>query len=77
MPPTSEDWKRLFDRMFDEYFEAQNLAASKAPVVPQLDVVADVPLYNAGPSTSLSLDPEAPTISHSVTTSMVQSSSVQ
>jgi hypothetical protein len=77
VPPTSEDWKKLFDRMFDENFEPQNVAAPEAPVIPKPAGVANVPHVNAGPSTSLSWDPEAPTISHSVTTSNVQSSSVQ
>ena len=76
MPPTSEDWKKLFDPMFDEYFEPQNVAASKAPVVPQLAGAAHVPPHNVGPSTSLSLNPEGTTISHSVSTSNVHSSSV-
>jgi hypothetical protein len=76
VPPTSEDWKKLFDPMFDEYFEPQNLGASEAPVIPQPAGAANVPQYTTGPSTSLSLDPEAPAISHSVSSSNVQSSSV-
>jgi hypothetical protein len=62
--------------MFDEYFEPHNWAASEAPVIPQPAGAAIAPLPNEEPSTSLSWDPEAPTISHSVTTSNVQSTSV-
>ena len=77
VPPTSEDWKKLFDPMFDEYFEPQNVDAPEAIVVPQPAGVANVPDVNAGPSTSLSWDPEAPTISRSTTTSNGESSFVQ
>jgi hypothetical protein len=77
VPPTSEDWMKLLDPMFDEYFEPQNVDAPEATVVPQPAGVANVPDVNAGPSTSLSWDPEAPTISRSATTPNGQSSLVQ
>ena len=63
--------------MFDEYFEPQNLEAPKAPVIPLPAGVGNAQHHEAGPSSSMSLDPEAPTISHSVTTADSQSSSVQ
>jgi hypothetical protein len=46
VPPTSDDWKRLFDPMFDEYFEPHNWAASEAPAIPQPAGAAIAPLPN-------------------------------
>jgi hypothetical protein len=77
VPPSSEDWMKLFDPMFDEYFEPQNFAAPEAPVISLRAGGGNAPHHEAGPSMSISLGPEAPTISHSVTTANSQSSSVQ
>ena len=74
VPPTSEDWKKLFDPMFDEYFEPQQMNAPEATMVQPPDGVVNDQDDNNGPSTSLSWDSEAPAISQSVSTSNVQPS---
>lgn len=71
VPPTSDDWKKLFDPMFDEYFEPHVGVAPEAPIISQQAGAAFAPPPNEGPSTSFSWDPEGPTTSHSVNTSNV------
>ena len=77
VPPTSEDLKKLFDPMFDEYFEPLSEdTTNDSPQLAPLENAPD-PHNSGGQSESVSISQEAPSISHSPTTSSPQPSMVQ
>ncbi|GKF46223.1 hypothetical protein Tco_0136025 [Tanacetum coccineum] len=71
VPPTNKDLELLFQSMFDEYFETP-MGDHQMPHVPA------VPPYviPTGPSVSISFDHDAPSSSHTPSSSAPQSSSV-
>ncbi|GKA94501.1 retrovirus-related pol polyprotein from transposon TNT 1-94 [Tanacetum coccineum] len=72
VPPTRNELEILFQPMFDEYFEP----TSFVHLVPHVSI-AQVPVNQTGPSVSISLDQDAPSGSHSPSSSDHQSSSVK
>ncbi|GJR02154.1 cleavage and polyadenylation specificity factor subunit 1 [Tanacetum coccineum] len=71
VPPTNKDLELLFQPMFDEYFETPT-GDHQMPPVP----AAPTPAILTGPSVSISFDHDAPSGSHSPSSSAHQSSSV-
>ncbi|GJV14692.1 retrovirus-related pol polyprotein from transposon TNT 1-94 [Tanacetum coccineum] len=71
VPPTNKDLELLFQPMFDEYFETPT-GDHQMPHVP----AAPTPAILTGPSVSISFDHDAPSGSHSPSSSAHQSSSV-
>ncbi|GKG45636.1 hypothetical protein Tco_0498082, partial [Tanacetum coccineum] len=71
VPPTNKDLELLFQPTFDEYFETPtgDHQMHHVPVVPP-------PVIPTGPSVSISFDHDAPSGSHSPSSSAPQSSSV-
>ncbi|GKE46698.1 retrovirus-related pol polyprotein from transposon TNT 1-94 [Tanacetum coccineum] len=57
-PPNTDDWNRLFQPMFDEYFNPPSVAVSPLleAVAPRAEVLADSPM-------STSIDQDAPSTS--------------
>ncbi|PWA93819.1 Integrase, catalytic region, Zinc finger, CCHC-type, Peptidase aspartic, catalytic [Artemisia annua] len=55
VPPTSEDLKKLFDPMYDEYFEPQQRIEPEQQVIGPDAAANDVPQPTNGPSISISL----------------------
>ncbi|GJX96613.1 retrovirus-related pol polyprotein from transposon TNT 1-94, partial [Tanacetum coccineum] len=57
LPPIRDDWDRLFQPMFDEYFNPPTIAVSLVPeaAAPRVEVLADSPV-------STSIDQDAPSI---------------
>ncbi|GJR21803.1 putative ribonuclease H-like domain-containing protein [Tanacetum coccineum] len=70
VPPTNRDLELLFQPMFDEYFETPtgDHQMTHVPAVPP-------PVIPTGPSVSISFDHDAPSGSHSPSSSAHQSSS--
>ncbi|GJT01783.1 hypothetical protein Tco_0822952 [Tanacetum coccineum] len=70
VPPTNKDLELLFQPMFDEYFETPtgDHQMTHVPAVPP-------PVIPTGPSVSISFDHDAPSGSHSPSSSAHQSSS--
>ncbi|GJU97443.1 retrovirus-related pol polyprotein from transposon TNT 1-94 [Tanacetum coccineum] len=58
LPPIRDDWDRLFQPMFDEYFNPPTIAVSPVPeaAAPRAEVLADSPV-------STSIDQDAPSTS--------------
>ncbi|GJU87239.1 retrovirus-related pol polyprotein from transposon TNT 1-94 [Tanacetum coccineum] len=71
VPPTNKDLELLYQLMFDEYFETPT-GDHQMPPVP----VAPTPTILTGPSISISFDHDAPSGSHSPSSSAHQSSLV-
>ncbi|GJS78559.1 hypothetical protein Tco_0728440 [Tanacetum coccineum] len=69
--PTNKELELLFQMMFDEYFETTT-GDPQMPPVP----LAQAPAIPTGPSVSISFDRDAPSGSHSPSSSTHQSSSV-
>nr|GEZ21441.1 integrase, catalytic region, zinc finger, CCHC-type, peptidase aspartic, catalytic [Tanacetum cinerariifolium] len=68
VPPTNKELDILFQPMFDEHMEPPRV---KIPVSPALTV--PVPVNSAGTSSSTSIDQDAPSLSHSPSSSALQS----
>nr|GFC57793.1 hypothetical protein [Tanacetum cinerariifolium] len=68
VPPTNKELKILFQPMFDEYLEPPRIKrlVSSAPAVP-------VPINSAGTPSSTYIDQDAPSPSHSPSSSSLQS----
>ncbi|GKE86170.1 retrovirus-related pol polyprotein from transposon TNT 1-94, partial [Tanacetum coccineum] len=69
VPPTNKDLELMFQPMFDEYFETPT-GNHQMPHVP----AAPTPAILTGPSVSISFDHDAPSGSHSPSSSAHQSS---
>ncbi|GJT20396.1 retrovirus-related pol polyprotein from transposon TNT 1-94 [Tanacetum coccineum] len=69
VPPTNKDLELLFQPMFDEYFETPT-GDHQMPYVPAVPP----PVIPTGPSVSISFDHDAPSGSHSPSSSAPQSS---
>ncbi|GJZ23799.1 putative ribonuclease H-like domain-containing protein [Tanacetum coccineum] len=67
VPPTNKDLEILFQPMFDEYFEPPSV---ERPVPPAPAV--QVPVVSAGTPSSTTIDQDAPSTSHSPSSSEVQ-----
>ncbi|GJX18750.1 retrovirus-related pol polyprotein from transposon TNT 1-94 [Tanacetum coccineum] len=72
VPPTNTDLEILFQPMFDEYMEPPRVErpVSPAPAVP-------APVNSAGTPSSTTIDQDAPSPSHSPSSSVLQSPSLQ
>ncbi|GKC30525.1 hypothetical protein Tco_1037819, partial [Tanacetum coccineum] len=72
VPPSNKELKVLFQPMFDEYLEPPRVErpVSPAPVVP-------VTVNSAGTPSSTTIDQDAPSPSHSLSSSTLQSPSSQ
>ncbi|GJY68300.1 retrovirus-related pol polyprotein from transposon TNT 1-94 [Tanacetum coccineum] len=72
VPPTNKDLEILFQPMFDEYLEPPRVErpVSPAPAVP-------APVNSAGTPSSTTIDQDAPSLSHSPSSSVLQSPSLQ
>nr|GEW30117.1 hypothetical protein [Tanacetum cinerariifolium] len=66
--PTNKELEILFQPMFDEYLEARRV---KRPV--SLTLAVPVPVNSAGTPSSTSIDQDAPSLSHSPSSSALQS----
>lgn len=75
VPPTSEELITLFDPMFDEYFESQPPHEPVPPAAEPIIMAENAPHDTNGPSTSISLDLDAPECSNTQNESNIQSSS--
>ncbi|GJV08999.1 retrovirus-related pol polyprotein from transposon TNT 1-94 [Tanacetum coccineum] len=71
VPPTNKDLELLFQPMFDEYFETPTSDHQMPPVL-----AAPTPTISTGPSVSISFNHDAPSGSHSPSSSAYQSFSV-
>ncbi|GJV44269.1 retrovirus-related pol polyprotein from transposon TNT 1-94 [Tanacetum coccineum] len=71
LPPTNKDLEMLFQLMFDEYFETLTGDHQMPPIPAALTLTIPI-----GPSVSISFDHDAPSGSHSPSSSTHQSSSV-
>ncbi|GKF65792.1 hypothetical protein Tco_0192309, partial [Tanacetum coccineum] len=71
VPPTNKELEILFQLMFDEYMEPPRI---KGPVSPAPAVL--VPVNSAGTPSSTSIDQDAPSSSHSPSSSALQSPSL-
>ncbi|GJY67363.1 retrovirus-related pol polyprotein from transposon TNT 1-94 [Tanacetum coccineum] len=67
VPPTNKELEILFQPMFDEYFETPSV---KQPVPPTPTV--QVPVISVGTPSSTKIDQDAPSTSHSPSSSEVQ-----
>ncbi|GJZ74846.1 retrovirus-related pol polyprotein from transposon TNT 1-94 [Tanacetum coccineum] len=67
VPPTNKDLEILFQPMYDEYLEPPSV---KRPVPPTLAV--QVPVVLAGTPSSTTIDQDAPSTSHSPSSSILQ-----
>ncbi|GJZ36534.1 putative ribonuclease H-like domain-containing protein [Tanacetum coccineum] len=67
VPPTKKDLEILFQLMFNEYFEPPSV---ERPVPPAL--VVQVPVVSVGTPSSKTIDQDAPSTSHSSSSSKVQ-----
>ncbi|GKC77700.1 hypothetical protein Tco_1128474 [Tanacetum coccineum] len=72
VPPTNKELEILFQPMFDEYLEPPRV---ERPVSPALAVL--VPVNSAGTPSSTTIDQDAPSLSHSPSSSALQSPSLQ
>ncbi|GJU47852.1 hypothetical protein Tco_1217407 [Tanacetum coccineum] len=66
VPPTNKDLELLFQPMFDEYFKTPtgDHQMHHVPIAPTLDIPT-------GPSVSISFDHDAPSASHSPSSSLI------
>nr|GEU97378.1 retrotransposon protein, putative, Ty1-copia subclass [Tanacetum cinerariifolium] len=71
VPPTNKDLEILFQPMFDEYLEPPRV---ERPVSPAL--VVQVPVNSAGTPSSTTIDQDAPSPSHSSSSSALQYPSI-
>ncbi|GJW78747.1 retrovirus-related pol polyprotein from transposon TNT 1-94 [Tanacetum coccineum] len=71
VPPTNKELEILFQPMFDEYFESSTVDRLVPPVP-----AAQAPVNPTSPSVSIPIDQEAPSGSHSPSSSDHKSSSV-
>ncbi|GJU47016.1 hypothetical protein Tco_1204282 [Tanacetum coccineum] len=71
VPPTNKELEILFQPMFDEYFETSTVDRLVPP-----SPAAQAPVNPTGPSVSIPIDQEAPSGSHSLSSSDHQSSLV-
>ncbi|GJR28304.1 retrovirus-related pol polyprotein from transposon TNT 1-94 [Tanacetum coccineum] len=71
VPPTNKELEILFQPMFDEYMEPHHV---ERPVSPALAV--SVPVNSAGTPSSTTIDQDAPSPSHSPSSSALQSPSL-
>ncbi|GJU94168.1 retrovirus-related pol polyprotein from transposon TNT 1-94 [Tanacetum coccineum] len=71
VPPTNKELETLFQPMFDEYMEPPCV---EIPVSPALAV--SVPVTSAGTPSSTTIDQDAPSPSHSPSSSVLQSPSL-
>ncbi|GJX85123.1 retrovirus-related pol polyprotein from transposon TNT 1-94 [Tanacetum coccineum] len=71
VPPTNKELEILFQPMFDEYLEPPRV---ERPVSPALAV--PVPVNSAGTPSSTTIDQDAPSPSHSPSSSALQSPSI-
>ncbi|GJS58156.1 hypothetical protein Tco_0652940 [Tanacetum coccineum] len=71
VPPTNKELEILFQPMFDEYLEPPRV---ERPVSPTLAVL--VPINSAGTPSSTTIDQDAPSPSHSPSSSALQSPSL-
>ncbi|GKC48428.1 retrovirus-related pol polyprotein from transposon TNT 1-94, partial [Tanacetum coccineum] len=67
VPPTNKELEILFQPMFDEYFETPSVERPVPPVP-----VVQVPVISVGTPSSTTIDQDAPSISHSLSSSKVQ-----
>ncbi|GJZ35670.1 retrovirus-related pol polyprotein from transposon TNT 1-94, partial [Tanacetum coccineum] len=72
VPPTNKEMEILFQLMFDEYLEAPRV---ERPLSPALTVL--VPVNSANSPSSTTIDQDAPSPSHSPSSSALQSLSLQ
>ncbi|GKF33462.1 hypothetical protein Tco_0106662, partial [Tanacetum coccineum] len=70
-PPTNKELEILFQSMFDEYMEPPHV---ERPVSPALAV--PVPVNSAGIPLSTTIDQDAPSPSHSPSSSALESPSI-
>ena len=63
VPPTSDELKKLFDPMYDEYFEPQQTTESEPPANPPDDAANNELQSTNGPSISITLSQNAPSAS--------------
>ncbi|GJX87045.1 retrovirus-related pol polyprotein from transposon TNT 1-94 [Tanacetum coccineum] len=67
VPPTNKDLEILFQPMFDEYFEPPSVERSVSPAL-----AVQVLVVSAGTPSSITIDQDAPSTSHSPSYSEVQ-----
>ncbi|GJV06701.1 retrovirus-related pol polyprotein from transposon TNT 1-94 [Tanacetum coccineum] len=72
VPPTNKELEILFQPMFDEYLEPPRVERSVSP-----DPAGPVPINSAGTPSSTTIDQDAPSPSHSPSSSALQSPSSQ
>ncbi|GJS92356.1 retrovirus-related pol polyprotein from transposon TNT 1-94 [Tanacetum coccineum] len=72
VPPTNKELEILFQPMFDEYLEPPRVERQVSPAPPVL-----VPVNSAGTPSSTIIDQDAPSLSHSLSSSALQSPSSQ
>ncbi|GJS77280.1 retrovirus-related pol polyprotein from transposon TNT 1-94 [Tanacetum coccineum] len=68
VPPTNKEMEILFQPMFDEYLEPLRVKKSVSPALAVL-----VPVNSAGSPSSTTIDQDAPSPSHSLSSSALQS----
>ena len=73
--PTCDELKKLFDPMFDEYFESQPPHEPVQPAIEPNIMAGNAPHDTNGPLVSISLNLEAPECSNTQIESNIQSSS--
>ncbi|GJW91183.1 retrovirus-related pol polyprotein from transposon TNT 1-94 [Tanacetum coccineum] len=75
VPPSRSDWDILFQPMFDELFNPPPSVDPPAPevIAPLAEVVAPEPVDSTDSPSSTTVDQDAPSASHSQTTSKTQS----
>ncbi|GKE12706.1 hypothetical protein Tco_1416257, partial [Tanacetum coccineum] len=66
-PPTNKELEILFQPMFDEYLEPPRVERSVSPAT-----AVHVPVISAGSPSSTTIDQDAPSISHSLSSSESQ-----
>ncbi|GJV56022.1 putative ribonuclease H-like domain-containing protein [Tanacetum coccineum] len=71
VPPTNKELEILFQPMFDEYLEPPRVERSVSPAT-----AVQVPVNSAGTSSSTTIDQDAPSPSHSPSSSALQSPSL-
>ncbi|GJW05875.1 putative ribonuclease H-like domain-containing protein [Tanacetum coccineum] len=70
VPPTNKEQEILFQLMFDEYLEPPHVERTVSPAL-----AVPVPVNSAGTPSSTTIDQEAPSLSHSPSSSALQSPS--
>ncbi|GKF47008.1 hypothetical protein Tco_0136810 [Tanacetum coccineum] len=68
VPPTNKELEILFQPMFDEYLEPPCVERSVSPAL-----AVSVPVNSAGAPSSTTIDQDAPSPSHSPSSSAIQS----